>query len=371
VERLEGAGRAGTAAPPRIRRVCDELAAAGCDALVALGSLHAAHLAGYDRYLSDLGGAVAVVVAADGTRTLVVGRREVAAAEEDGGADRVHGYGSADLLTLDPAPALAAACREVAGCARLAVAGPPALGRLVDDGADRVAFDAVLERARRVKDEDELARIADACALAHVAQRVVERGAAEGRTELELFGAARAAAEETAGRPVGWIATVAAGARASLVSPPFCVPGPEPIAEGAPVLCDIAVRHRGYWGDTTRTYGGDGDVAAVRDELAAVLDAMAAAARPGVPASEVFALARDAVAARVPGATMPHHGGHALGVEVAERPQILPHDPIPLEDGMVIALEPGAYVEGRFGVRVEDTYRVQPGGARRIDEVVA
>lgn len=370
MERREDHIWAKAAGPSRIERIRGELVAASCDALVAFGSLHAAHLAGYDRYLSDLGGAVAVVVAADGTRTLVVGRLEVAAAEQDADADAIHGYGDADLLALDSVPALVAACREVAGRTRpLAVAGTPALRAGLDDGA--VAFDDVLERIRRVKDPDEVARIAAATELAFAAQRVVERRAAEGRRELELFGAARAAAEEAAGRPVGWVATVASGVRSSLGSPPFCVPGLDAIVPGAPVLCDVAVRHRGYWGDTTRTYGGDAEVASVREQVTALLDEMAAAARPGVRACDLFTHARDAVAQRLPGGTLPHHGGHSLGVELGERPQILPNDPIPLEDGMVIALEPAAYVAGRFGVRVENTYVVTPGGARRVDEVGA
>jgi Xaa-Pro aminopeptidase len=109
----------------------------------------------------------------------------------------------------------------------------------------------------------------------------------------------------------------------------------------------------------------------VRAHLEATLDEMAAAARPGVAARDIFALARDAVAERLPGGTLPHHGGHGLGVEVGERPQILPDDTIPLEDGMVIALEPAAYFAGRFGVRVEDTYVVAHDGAHRVDQVAA
>ncbi|HEY2655951.1 MAG TPA: M24 family metallopeptidase [Solirubrobacteraceae bacterium] len=366
-------GTSGTGAgpaPSRFDRIRSELKADECDALVAFGSLHAAHLAGYDRYLSDLADLVAVVVTADGDRTLVCGRLEVPAAVEDSDADDIRGFGHDDLLALDSSPALAAACRQVVGNGRLAVAGRSALVELL--GGDAEPFDDVLERIRRVKDRDEVARIAEATRLAFLAQGVVEQRAASGQSEIALFSAARSAAEEMAGSPVGWVCTVAAGEHSALISPPFCIPGSEPVPAGAPLLCDISVRHRGYWGDTTRTYGGDTEVASVRDAVTRVLHEMAVAASPGLPASTLYAVGRDAIASRIAGATaLPHHGGHSLGVEIGERPQILPEDPMQLAEGMVLALEPAAYFAGRFGVRVENTYVVTADGARRVEEVVA
>jgi Xaa-Pro aminopeptidase len=132
------------------------------------------------------------------------------------------------------------------------------------------------------------------------------------------------------------------------------------------------VRHRGYWGDTTRTYGGDTEVARVRDAVTGVLDEMATAALPGLAASALYSVGCDAITSRVAGATaLPHHGGHSLGVEIGERPQILPEDSIELAAGMILALEPAAYFVGRFGVRIENTYVVTTEGARRVEEIVA
>jgi Xaa-Pro dipeptidase len=355
---------------PRIEALRAELDRLGCEAAVAFGSLHAAHLAGYDRYLSDLGGAVAVIVDGDGRTGLVVQRPEVAAAEDDAHADAVHGYGPGHMLDLEPAASLAAACRSLTRGGAVGAAGPRELvDALRATGGDVVPIDDFLMRLRRRKDPDELGRIADAFRLALVAQGVVEDGVAGGRSEIALFGAAHAAAQEEAGRPLEWIATVASGPRSALVSPPFCVPGPDPVARDAPVLCDIALRHRGYWGDTTRTYGGDAEVAEVRAELTRLRGELAQDALPGVPAAALFERARATIAARWPEAAFPHHGGHALGVEVGERPQIVPSEPLVLEAGMVIAIEPGAYFEGRFGVRVEDTYAVTADGSCTIDQV--
>ena len=361
---------AAAATASRIDRIRTELRAAQCDGLVAFGSLHAAPLAGYDRYLSDLADLVAVVVTADGNRTLVCGRLELSAAEEDSEVDDIRAFGRDDLLALDPTPALAAACREIVGAGRLAVAGRPPLAERL--GGVVEPFGEILERIRRVKDLDEIVRVAAATRLAFLAQSVVEQGATDGQSELSLFSAARAAAEQAACRPVGWVCTVAAGEHSTLISPPFCVPSVEPIPAGAPVLCDISVRHRGYWGDTTRTYGGDTEVASVRNVITGVLDEMAAAALPGLAASALYAVGRDAIASRITGATpLPHHGGHSLGVELGERPQILPEDSIELAESMILALEPAAYYAGRFGVRIENTYVVTTGGASRVEEVVA
>lgn len=354
----------------RVERLRRELARLDCAAAVALGPLHAAHLTGYDRYLSELGGFVGVIVGADGRRTLVVPRPEVAAAEADSDADAVHGYGPADLLELDLALPLARACAELAGPGRLGLAGPAGLAAAVAaERAATVPLDDLLSGLRRRKDADELARIAGAVELAMTAQAVIEAGVAAGRSEIELFGAAQSAAQEAAGRPVGWIATVASGPRSALVSPPFCVPGRDRPAAGEPLLADVAVRHRGYWGDTARTYGGDAEVAELRAGLETVREDAAAAARPGLPAAELFARMREAIAERFPGTALPHHGGHGIGVEVGETPQLLPDEPAALEEGMVIAIEPGAYRPERFGVRVERTYVVGAAGARPVEDV--
>lgn len=334
--------------------------------LAAFGAAHALHLGGYDRYLAS--GAVATLVTRDGRCTLVVPTREVAAAEAESDVDAIAGYGGEDVLLAErPAAALAAACRELVGREEVVVAGPQPLVDAFSDGdREPVRMDAHLARLRRLKDPDELGRVVRSCELALLGQRVVEEQVSTGAAELTAFAAAHAAVTEAAGRPIEWIATVAGGVRSTLISPPFCVA--EPVPAIPPVLCDIAVRHRGYWGDTARTYGGDEEVEAVRAELTALRDRTAAAARPGVPAQALFESIRAAIAERFPDANFPHHGGHGLGIEISESPQLLPWETAPLEAGMVLAIEPAAYFPGRFGVRVENTYRIAPEGAVAMEE---
>jgi Xaa-Pro aminopeptidase len=134
------------------------------------------------------------------------------------------------------------------------------------------------------------------------------------------------------------------------------------------VLADIAVRHRGYWGDTTRTtvLAANPEVAGVVEGITSVLAESGRRLRPGVRASEVFERMHAAILDRFPDGTFAHHAGHGIGLAVAEDPQLIPTQPMELEAGMVFAVEPGVYFPGRFGVRVEDVYAVTDGGGVRV-----
>jgi Xaa-Pro aminopeptidase len=124
------------------------------------------------------------------------------------------------------------------------------------------------------------------------------------------------------------------------------------------------VRHDGYWGDTARTTpveGGD-ELLEARAAVTAILDETAALLRPGAVAADVFAAMEAALLERFPDGSFPHHGGHGIGVTPLEDPHLIPSDRTPLQAGMVLAVEPGIYLEGRFGVRVENMYLVTPDG---------
>jgi Xaa-Pro aminopeptidase len=88
--------------------------------------------------------------------------------------------------------------------------------------------------------------------------------------------------------------------------------------------------------------------------------------RPGTRAADVFAGMHRAIIGRYPDGSFPHHGGHGVGVTVFEAPHLIPADDTLLRDGMVIAVEPGVYLPGRFGVRVENIYLVTPDGGRDL-----
>jgi Xaa-Pro aminopeptidase len=195
-----------------------------------------------------------------------------------------------------------------------------------------------------------------------------------GASEIELFGLAHVTAQERAGAPVELVCQVTVGAATADVAPPVCEPGPRRMQAGDPVLADVAIRHRGYWGDTTRTLAapGDDEVAEVRAGLERILAASGASLRPGLAASAVHAAMRRAIERAFPQGVFPHHGGHGLGVAVGEDPQLVPSEPLELEAGMVLAVEPGVYFPApgaggrRFGVRVEDVFVVTADGGVEV-----
>ena len=134
--------------------------------------------------------------------------------------------------------------------------------------------------------------------------------------------------------------------------------------QGDLMLIDINPVIRNYKGDTTRTYVVGPPTAAqqqVHDALVRGLEAAEKLAKPGVKASAVANALQEPIIAAGYGALIAH-GGHGIGLEHLERPYIIPGDDMPLEEGMVLTFEPGVYLEGIGGLRIEDNYIVTANG---------
>jgi Xaa-Pro dipeptidase len=352
--------------PQRVHRLRALLDERDCSHAIVVGTDHVLHLGGYIRYLGAPG---AVIIGPDAERSLVVARFELAAAEAEAEVDSVVAYGQDDLLDFVPLRALAATCRELSGASSVAIAASAAFWSAF--GADQrrtIDIEQDLLGLRRVKDEDELDRIRAAFRLALVGQSAVEALRPQERTEIELFTAGHAAAQQAAGLPIEFVGALASGSHTSLITPPLHVPAGVRVAAGAPVLSDIAIRYRGYWGDSTRTFADDDASAMARDVLLTILEETASGLRPGRRVADVHAEMHAAITTRLAGASFPHHGGHGIGVGVAEDPQIIPGEESLVEAGMVFAIEPGAYWRGSYGARVENTYVVHNSGAELVTE---
>jgi Xaa-Pro aminopeptidase len=362
--------------PPRCRhdRVTDWMAANEVDALVAGGADLVTWLAGYSRYY---GGLSAVVVGRDGERVLVVPRDEAAVAEQLSDADRVIGYGERGFgIELNPAPLLFGAVSElapVASARRVATAGGPVADFTPPGGGDVVAADVALHQLSLVKDADELGRIYHSYELCWVAQAAVADGAAAGATEIEIMTAAQGAAQVAHGSPIEFAADLLAGPNTAEVCGPIAIPGRTRAEPGMPVVADICIGADGYWADTCRTHvnGVNPEVDDIYRQLHQMLDAAAADLRSGATGAQVFGGMRDRILAAWPGGEFPHHGGHGVGLSVFDDPHVIPSDEQPLEDWMVLALEPGVYLPGRFGVRRENLFLVTPDGGVELTEAVS
>jgi Xaa-Pro aminopeptidase len=233
-----------------------------------------------------------------------------------------------------------------------------------DHGVELVAAGGLVAGLREVKDADEVARIAAAAELADAAFReTVERGLA-GRTErsvaLDLEHRMRLAGAEDPSFP----SIVAGGPDGAL---PHAVPRDVEIAAGVLVTIDWGARLDGYCSDCTRTLA-TGEVGEREREVYELvlgaqeeaLDAVVA----GAECSAVDGVARDIIAAAGYGDRFGHGLGHGVGLEIHEGPRLAKGVEGRLESGMVVTVEPGVYLPGELGVRIEDLVVVEESGSR-------
>ncbi|WP_129626468.1 M24 family metallopeptidase [Candidatus Oscillochloris fontis] len=138
------------------------------------------------------------------------------------------------------------------------------------------------------------------------------------------------------------------------------------------IIIDCGARYQGYISDTTRTVAlGEPDTEA-RQIYELVREANAAgraAARPGATPSQIDAATRQVIAAAGYGDAFIHRTGHGIGIEVHEWPNILAGNDMPLAPGTTFTIEPGIYLPGKLGVRIEDDMLITPDGARSLTQM--
>jgi Xaa-Pro aminopeptidase len=234
--------------------------------------------------------------------------------------------------------------------------------------ATPVGLDGEVEALRRIKDDGEVAAIRRALSCNDVGFAAARAAIRPGATELEVMNAVVAAMQADAGQPIDVLGPTNAfvsGPRTLLAAAPAT---PRPLEPGDLMIVDLNPFVGAYKGDTTRTFSvGEPSPARrrVHDALARGLAAAEAVARPGVPASRVHAALVGPIEAAGCGA-LRFHGGHALGLEHVERPFVVPGDDMPLAEGMVVALEPGVYLPGVGGLRLEENYLVRAEGLEAL-----
>ncbi len=233
------------------------------------------------------------------------------------------------------------------------------------EGVEPIAAGGAVERLRRVKDEAELEAVAAAAELADEVWRwSLEHGLA-GRSERDVARAAEARIRELGGEP-SFPAIVAAGPNGAL---PHAEPGEREIGGGELVVFDMGAKLDGYCSDGTRTFatGEPGERArevyeAVREAQAAALEAIAA----GIGGEQLDGVARERIAAAGHGERFGHGLGHGVGLEVHEAPRLSPRSEDVLEANEVVTIEPGIYLPGELGVRIEDLVVVEKDGCRNL-----
>jgi len=241
-----------------------------------------------------------------------------------------------------------------------------ALQRVASDRAFVSTGEAV-PLLRAVKDEDEVERLRAAGAAADAVFGEVVSLAFEGRTEREV---ARDLAERLLehGHQRAEFTIVGSGPNAASSHHEA---GDRRIEAGDAVVMDFGGVMDHYCSDITRTVfvgAPTPEHRAVYDVVRAAQQAAFDAVRPGVQAQEVDRVARGLISEAGYGDRFVHRTGHGIGLEVHEAPYIVEGDETALEPGMTFSDEPGIYLEGRFGVRIEDQVVVTPEGAERLNE---
>jgi Xaa-Pro aminopeptidase len=236
------------------------------------------------------------------------------------------------------------------------------------DGVETVAAGGSVEKLRRVKDEDELAAVASAAELADEVWRwSLERGLA-GRGERDVARAAEARIRELGADP-SFPAIVAAGPNGAL---PHAEPGERQIGRGELVVFDMGAKLDGYCSDGTRTFATGEPGGRAREVYEVVLGAQAAALAAvavGAGGEAVDSAAREAIDAAGYGDRFGHGLGHGVGLEVHEAPRLSQRSEDVLEAGEVVTIEPGIYLPGELGVRIEDLVVVAEEGCRNLSGV--
>ena len=342
--------------PERLAALAAYLDGEGLDALLVTSRSNI-------RYLSGFSGSAGVAVATRGGLLLVTDfRYDEQARQQCGAVARVEIEGTSlwdrlfkELPTLGTLGLIGfeAHALTVKESERLPAAGPwrwKAAGELV-------------ERLRVRKDDGEVAAIRTAAALATEALRDTLADVRPEQTELEIAGMLEGALRRHGSEGHPFPTIVASGPRTAL---PHAHTSRRAVAAGEWLLLDFGAVVDGYCADVTRTVV----VGARADESQRALYGLVQEAqrraregvRAGMPGREADALARDPIEARGFGAAFGHSTGHGLGLDVHEAPRLARTVTEPLPEGAVVTIEPGVYVTGRGGVRIEDDVHLSAAG---------
>lgn len=358
---------------PRSQRVADAGKTSGADWVVLTSydavAYSAGHVAGIEAGpMPFTGGPTMSVVAADGTVAVLCNELERGAAEA-GWTDCVETYeslGYSDLTRLED--------KHEAGArslfAELGVGGIVAvqegtftqqIGRALPSSARTVSVDRALERVRAVKTPTEIEALRRCAEITAVGQAAALEVSRPGRSELEAFAEVRCAMESAAGARLPITGDYLTGvARTSGI---MGWPGTRNIDANDPIICDLAPRVAGYWGDSCNTFVV-GDPSAEFEHLWEVsqraLEHAVDILRPGLTAGGFDAEVRGVITAA--GLDNPLHIGHGIGTGVHEWPRLVPNHPGRLEQDMVLMVEPGAYDPTIGGARLEWMLRVTADG---------
>jgi len=230
--------------------------------------------------------------------------------------------------------------------------------------AELCSLRAGVEALRTVKDDEEIALLREACAIGDraLADLLAAGGLRPGRSERQVARDLEGRMLDHGGDGPAFESIVASGPHSAI---PHHRPTDRELAAGDFVKLDFGALYRGYHADMTRTFVL-GQPADWQQEIYGIVAEAQRLGREalgvGVPAAAVDEVARDHIAAAGYGETYTHGLGHGVGLEIHEAPSLGRGAPGTLDDRVPVTVEPGIYLEGRGGVRIEDTLVVRAAG---------
>lgn len=354
--------------PQRLAQAQDATARAGLAALLIPPGSDLRYLTGYAAHALER--LTCLVLPARGEPTLIVPALERPAAEASPApATGVRIVDHAD--GVDPYPLVRQAVGEATGAVGLGNrmwAEQVLALRAALPGVDQRLAGDVLRELRMRKSPAEVAALREAGAAIDAVHGRMGEWLRPGRTEAEVAGDIATAIRHAGHATVDFV-IVASGPNGAS---PHHGTSDRTIEAGDPVVVDIGgTMPSGYCSDSTRTYVAGGrppaDFVAYYEVLHAAQRAAVGAVRPGVTAEAVDAAARDVIAAAGYGPAFLHRTGHGIGLDGHEEPYVVSGNPLPLEPGMAFSVEPGIYLAGRHGARIEDIVVCTRDGVDRLN----
>lgn len=340
----------------RLRRLRERLAARKLDALLVTDIANVFYLSGFT------GSTAALVVTSDRSCILVDPRYTLQAQAECANAEVVPYSG---ISTIEAAADHLRTLEIVVSgyeSQNLTVASFRALRKRVGSGLSLRSTKGIVEQLRRVKDDHEISVIRTAAAIADAAFDAVLMELRAGMTEKDAALLIDMTLRKMGADKEGFDTIAACGPNSAC---PHARPTDAVLKTGQPLKLDFGARYKHYNSDITRTVSIGRPSAKLKEIHQIVLDAQARAIQavaPGKRGREIDAVARDYIAAAGYGDHFGHGLGHAIGITVHDGPAFSSTSDVILEAGMVASVEPGIYIEGWGGVRIEDDVLVTQSG---------
>jgi Xaa-Pro aminopeptidase len=347
----------------RVERLRPLVETAGCDALVVSNLTNIRYLTGFT------GSAGLVLVTGDELLFVSDGRYQTQSADQLAAAGI---EARIEIVAADPDGVVAEAA-AAAGVRRLGLESQSVTwaqqrrwaSELFGAG-ELVPTVSLVEDLRLVKDAGEAARIRSACAIADAALAQVRGRLLEGPTEVEFALELDATMRRLGAEDVSFDTIVASGPNGAK---PHHRPSSRRIAEGDLVVVDFGALVDGYHSDMTRTIAV-GQLDDTRDRMLGVVlesqDAGVQAVRAGTTAADVDLACREVIEDAGWGEAFLHSTGHGVGLDIHEEPRVSGRSAATLVAGHVVTVEPGVYLPGLGGVRIEDTVLVTEDGCDRL-----